>query len=407
MKTIILIFFQITFFNSALFGQESISLTVSAQGKTKEEAKYNAFRDALERAFGTFISTNTQVLNDELIKDEIVSVSSGNIEKFEIKSEVQLPDGTYSNIVDVVVSVNKLKSFCESKGIKVEFQGSLFAANIRIEKMNNENEASITRNMAETVLKIVENGIFDYSIKVSEPKSSKYYSNAYDIDIVITATINNNLENIASIIKNTLIGISLSDAEKVKLDEQRVYYYRIKVDSSYYYLRNWKSVVYLRQIFERIIPYYALNFEFGNGLNTYNFLDDIISKRSIGNNGKINYKMKRLLYDNTFENRNVENVKYGLYREMNSARTLQEYYDLVPDVGIDYERRYSNNDTKYKYANIDWRWINTDRNTIELIYEEINFSSSSKNYIIFELIESLTLAELEKITEYKVKPLNK
>ena len=57
-------------------------LTVSGSGKTQEEAKQNALRNAIEQAFGTFISSNTQILNDNLVKDEIVSVSNGNIQEY-------------------------------------------------------------------------------------------------------------------------------------------------------------------------------------------------------------------------------------------------------------------------------------------------------------------------------------
>ena len=56
-----------------------VTLVVNGTGQTKEEATRNALRSAIEQAFGTFVSANTEVLNDELIKDEIVTVSSGNI----------------------------------------------------------------------------------------------------------------------------------------------------------------------------------------------------------------------------------------------------------------------------------------------------------------------------------------
>ena len=58
---------------SLVFSQndKTITLTVSAQGQTISEAKQNALRDAIEQAFGTFISSNTEILNDELLKDEI------------------------------------------------------------------------------------------------------------------------------------------------------------------------------------------------------------------------------------------------------------------------------------------------------------------------------------------------
>jgi len=54
---------------SLVFSQndKTVTLTVSAQGQTISEAKQNALRDAIEQAFGTFISSNTEILNDELV----------------------------------------------------------------------------------------------------------------------------------------------------------------------------------------------------------------------------------------------------------------------------------------------------------------------------------------------------
>lgn len=92
-------------------------LTVSGSGKTQDEAKQSALRNAIEQAFGTFISSNTQIFNDQLVKDEIVSVSSGNIQEYSVISEVQTPDGNWSNTIKAKVSIDKLTSFCESKGV--------------------------------------------------------------------------------------------------------------------------------------------------------------------------------------------------------------------------------------------------------------------------------------------------
>jgi hypothetical protein len=58
---------------------KTVTLVVSGQGKTQDEAKQNALRSAIEQAFGAFISSKTEILNDNLVKDEIVSLTNGNI----------------------------------------------------------------------------------------------------------------------------------------------------------------------------------------------------------------------------------------------------------------------------------------------------------------------------------------
>ncbi len=91
------------------FAQEAntVTLTVSGQGKTQDDAKQNALRNAIEQAFGTFISSNTEILNDELVKDEIVSIANGNIQKFEVISEVEVPEAGHATTLKVTVSVTK------------------------------------------------------------------------------------------------------------------------------------------------------------------------------------------------------------------------------------------------------------------------------------------------------------
>jgi hypothetical protein len=124
-----------------LYAQDdkTVTLVVSGQGETQEQAKQNALRSAIEQAFGTFISSKTEILNDNFVKDEIVSVSNGNIQNFDIISELQIPKGGYAMTLKATVSVTKLTSFVERKGIAIEFKGSLFAFNINLQKINENN----------------------------------------------------------------------------------------------------------------------------------------------------------------------------------------------------------------------------------------------------------------------------
>ena len=125
---------------------------VSGQGKTLEEAKHSALRNAIEQAFGTFISSKTDILNDELVKDEIVSISSGNIHSVEVISEVLLSEDRYATTLKTTISVTKLTSFIASKGVEVEFKGSLFAFNINQQKLNEKNEVKAIEDLCKVCL---------------------------------------------------------------------------------------------------------------------------------------------------------------------------------------------------------------------------------------------------------------
>ena len=49
---------------------KEVELVVNGDGPTKELATRNALRSAIEQAYGTFVSASTEILNDELVKDE-------------------------------------------------------------------------------------------------------------------------------------------------------------------------------------------------------------------------------------------------------------------------------------------------------------------------------------------------
>lgn len=215
MKKLTIMIFVLAFaLLNNVYGQDNktVVITVSGDGPSKQEALQAALRNAIEQAFGTFISSNTQILNDELVKDEIVSIASGNIQDYTVLSEVQTPDGYWSNTVKAKVAIDKLTSFCESKGVNVEFKGSLFALNIKQQILNEENESKVIDDMAVVVKKILDKS-FDYEISAGEPKNSVSDENKWQIPLSITIKTNTNIYNASKHIFNTLLGLSLKREE--------------------------------------------------------------------------------------------------------------------------------------------------------------------------------------------------
>ena len=205
---------MILFFSLIINAQEdkTVTLTVSAQGQTQDEAKQNALRNAIEQAFGTFISSNTEILNDELVKDKIVSVSSGNIQNFEVISEVQISDGGYATTLKATVSVTKLTSFVESKGVVVEFKGSILAANVKQQMLNEQNEIKSIGNIVGTCKEILDFSC-DFSIVRGQPKQKNNDNNNWAVPISINVKFNKNIEQFNQYLLNSIKGIAMSKDE--------------------------------------------------------------------------------------------------------------------------------------------------------------------------------------------------
>ncbi|MDR2010425.1 MAG: hypothetical protein LBQ22_08080 [Bacteroidales bacterium] len=205
--------------STSMFAEDKIdivTLTTTAEGKTKDEAVTNALRNAIEQAFGTFISSKTEMVNDELIKDDIVSVSNGNIQRYDILSSTILANGNTAVSVKSTVSVLKLTKYSESKGINIEYKGGLFAANMKLQQLYEKNELEAIKNLKLIIAEMIPSS-FDYVIEVKDPiKSSPQYSKDRDLwrlDHTITISPNKNIENIQSILISTLSGLAMNDSE--------------------------------------------------------------------------------------------------------------------------------------------------------------------------------------------------
>ena len=193
---------------------KTVEITTTGPGKTKEIALHNALRSAIEQAFGVFISSKTEVLNDQLLTDQIISVSNGNIQHYDLISEMPIDDNTsFAVTVKSKVSISKLTSFIESKGIEVEFKGAVFAMNIKQQKLNEESELKAIKEMA-AILKNIADRSFDFEVAADgEPTASNNNADDWNIPLTVRVKLNNNFENYKSYFQKTLGAITMTEVE--------------------------------------------------------------------------------------------------------------------------------------------------------------------------------------------------
>ena len=191
---------------------KDVSIIASGSGKTLEDAKQAALRSATEQAFGAFISSKTEMFNNQVVADQMASVSSGNIKSYEVLNESQLPDGSWGVTLKTIVSVDKLTSFVEAKGIAIEIKGGLFAVNIKQQLLNEQGEIKAVCEMVGLLHEPMQIS-FDYVIKSSDPKSLDEESKNWEIPLVVTATTNKNIDFCANYCIKTLAALSLSTEE--------------------------------------------------------------------------------------------------------------------------------------------------------------------------------------------------
>ena len=225
---------------------KTVTLTVSGQGKTQDEAKQVALRSAIEQAFGAFISSKTEILNDKLVKDEIVSVTNGNIQKYDVLSEVQIPDGGYSTTLKATVSVSKLTSFCENKGIVVEFKGNILALNLKQQMLNESNEITSMENLYHVCRELLNKSI-DYNIKSEQPLVSNNNNKEVVFPLTIEANFNNNINLFRDYFLKTLKSISMTNPEVENYSQLDKTVYRIAIGRCPSFNAKNENVYYIRR----------------------------------------------------------------------------------------------------------------------------------------------------------------
>lgn len=201
--------------------KDEVTLVVSGDGVNKEEATKVALRSAIEQAYGTFVSANTSIVNDELIKDEIVTVASGNIKSYEEISSEYLSNGKSTVTLKATVSISKLISYAQTKGASTEFAGATFAMNMKMYELNKKNEIAAIKHLLEKVAPLV-----PYSLKrelfVGEP--AVYDQNYYKVNFDVVFRPTEVMTQINEMILKTMDALSLSEEERENLKKRNIDY---------------------------------------------------------------------------------------------------------------------------------------------------------------------------------------
>lgn len=215
-----------------------VQLTVFADGKNKDEAIQAALRSAIEQAFGVFVSSHTEILNDSLLKDEIATVASGNIKSFECLSENYV-DGKCLVNVRAIVSTNNLINYTKSKGGSAELAGSTFAMEMRLQELNRQNEIKAIDHLIFQLAEIAPS-LFDFHVTLGSPKKDE---DKYECPITIRCTINENAKIMYDLLISTLSALSMDYNEYKEYCKLGMDGHIVKIGDPYnpiltYYLRT-------------------------------------------------------------------------------------------------------------------------------------------------------------------------
>lgn len=173
---IILLSFLISSFSYA--DNDPKRVIVSGTGGTRELALNNAFRHAVEQAVGLMVSSESYVRNLKGIQDNILMVSNGFVESYEIVNEEHDTSG-YAITLSAVVRKNQLKKALESTtGTSFAVSGSVLMANQSLYEGSVSTSKKIITNLLDDLVK---NGFgFEFSKPVIKKQDSGLYVISFD-----------------------------------------------------------------------------------------------------------------------------------------------------------------------------------------------------------------------------------
>ncbi len=278
---LIAILISIPLFASAA---DEISLTASGNGSTQDAAVKSALRNAIEQAYGAFISTNTQVLNNKLVKDEIVSLSQGVVKSYNIESSAFIKENnTYFVTVKAVVSMNTMASFVNSKtNSSVKVSMGVFDANIKLAELNKQAEKKVLYNLVDFIATVPY--LFSYELSLDEPFVSRTYKNVYELRGYVKIMKNENTRQVIDLIQKTFKSLSLTEKEREDYKKWGLPYYGMATFNVYLRNDNLPFVTFrsndkefTKDFDEKILILYAMyGFSISDNVNTptkYSYID--------------------------------------------------------------------------------------------------------------------------------------
>ena len=236
---------------SAVLSAQEVTIVSIGEGADRSEAQNNAIRSALESTL-SFMTTNTMVENDVIVKDEINIISQGEVSESKILGEGELPDGRYYVRMEVKLSEKHLIDYFQRTGTsEIEFKGSLFANNITRLQLNEKTELKAIQDLLSMAELYIGNTMNYYLLDATSPKQTPK-SGKWRLNYTVQGQLNANHDELVSLIIPGLKSIALNTNEKKKRKNYNmgVEAFKIKAGKNSlfaYVFRNPMSIQYLKE----------------------------------------------------------------------------------------------------------------------------------------------------------------
>lgn len=178
-------------------------------GPTPDAALQNALQNAVEQAAGAYVSSITEIENDEIVKDEVLSLSHGFIKEHRKLSESKF-DNEYKVVAAAIIVEKQMIKRLEASGLKVDYNAGGLVSKLKEWDKMKEDEYKMATALF-NVHELKDYGIiWNYNIHVNEPARN---GNKYTVTGKVSAKTNPNYTVEFYNLKNILSELALETRE--------------------------------------------------------------------------------------------------------------------------------------------------------------------------------------------------
>lgn len=207
---------------------EIMEVTAKGVGASEREAVEDAFRNAIEESIGLYVSSETQLQNEKLIKDSILTSSNGYIDNYRLSS-VSHESGVTKVEITALVKIQDVKSKLVSLNVSILPTEELANIHARLStrvKRNQDAENILKKELGDffqpkNILSMLDVKLTSYTIQEDELKQDNTvpYQISFDMSVNLD-NYNKQIKNIVKIFEN--LGGRLNKTLKISFGAERI-----------------------------------------------------------------------------------------------------------------------------------------------------------------------------------------
>lgn len=162
-------------------GEKKIITT--GYGSTPEAAEQDALRNAVAEAVGSVVSSTTIVENDEVIEDEILSLSHGFVRTHRVLSVGGNVEESFSATIVAIVAQKQIVERLATYGVKISYNaGGIFAQYNQWDNLKEAELTMVNKFFGPEALARRASNVYNYELRAHEPlREDDYYKIRLDV----------------------------------------------------------------------------------------------------------------------------------------------------------------------------------------------------------------------------------